>query len=443
LLTSVGVAVPLANHMANLEPRAVAMRLAAGERLNFYRTLHGSYTYNFVPEPPPPRPRLLIIETYRLSSFLGNYGAGRTLATFSLLPGEKTTISVKSYTKTETDAKSASSVLDSFSHESSEDLENSIQNEQSDKQNQSESFEYHAEADAHASWGWGSGNISGGVKGGSNSSREDFTKNVANAVDKHAAKASSKRDVQINTSFEAKTESGTETSTVRELQNINVGRTLNFVFRQMNQEYISILHLVDVRLAFFNGFAESRREVALHDIDSLLDSVVIPSAKATVRDTIISELQTIFDYQDKIQSIVEDRALPGGGSYLRVRKDLNTTVTVGDDALSVLGIPLRVDTRVMRTEGVIVEALLGQGNALDPYSAGLQDESVRAKVLANDLTVAQTKRETLAQTVVNDGSEPGAKLFAEVFPCCNQVLCCCGQREPATANAGKLPDPSS
>lgn len=280
------------------------------------------------------------------------------------------------------------------------------------------------------------------MKGGSNSAREDFSKNVANAVDKHAAKASSKRDVQINTSFEAKTESGTETSIVRELQNINVGRTLNFVFRQMNQEYISILHLVDVRLAFFNGFAESRREVALHDIDSLLDAVVIPSAKATVRDTIISELQTIFDYQDKIRSIVEDRALPGGGSYLRVRKDLNTTVTVGDDALTVLGIPLRVDTRVLRTEGVIAEALLGQGNALDPYSEGLQGESVRAKVLANDVAVAQTKRETLAQTVVNDGNAPGAKLFAEVFPCCNQVCCYCGQKEPATANAGKVPNPS-
>ena len=109
-------------------------------------------------------------------------------------------------------------------------FQNSVQKEQSDKQNRAESFEYHAEADAHASWGWGSANISGGVKGGSNSSREDFTKNVSNALDKHAAKASSKRDVRIDTSKQSKVEAGTETSTVRELQNINVGRTLNLSF---------------------------------------------------------------------------------------------------------------------------------------------------------------------------------------------------------------------
>jgi hypothetical protein len=131
-LSSVGVAIPLSNHMANLEPRAVALRMAAGERLNVYRSLHGTYTYNSLLEPvrERARPRLLLVETYRLSSFLGNYGAGRTLATFSLLPGEKTTISVKSYTKTETEAKSASSILDSFSHDSSQDFENSVQAEQ-------------------------------------------------------------------------------------------------------------------------------------------------------------------------------------------------------------------------------------------------------------------------------------------------------------------------
>jgi hypothetical protein len=39
-------------------------------------------------------PRLMIVEIYRLSSFLGNYGAGRVVKTFSLLPGEKTKISV-------------------------------------------------------------------------------------------------------------------------------------------------------------------------------------------------------------------------------------------------------------------------------------------------------------------------------------------------------------
>ena len=249
--------------------------------------------------------------------------------------------------------------------------------------------------------------------------------NVSNALDKHAAKASSKRDVQINTSYESKQESGVETSTVRELQNINVGRTLNFVFRQMNQEFISILHLVDVRVGFFNGFAESRREVALHDLDSLLDEVIVndPAVKLGVRETILGELQTIFDYQDEVQSAIESKDLPGGGSYLRVRKDFKTPVTVDDFSVNVLGIPVRVDTRVMRTEGVIVEALLGQGIALDPYSADLQDEAVRAKKAANGWAEAVTGRETLAQGIVTEGDAAAGKLFAQTFPCCRECHC--------------------
>lgn len=42
------------------------------------------------------KPTFLIVEEYRLSNFLGQYGAGRTVKTFSLLPGESTTISVTS-----------------------------------------------------------------------------------------------------------------------------------------------------------------------------------------------------------------------------------------------------------------------------------------------------------------------------------------------------------
>ena len=48
--------------------------------------------------------RIILVESFRLSSFLGSYGRADA-KTFSLLPGEKTKISIKSYTKTETDAR--------------------------------------------------------------------------------------------------------------------------------------------------------------------------------------------------------------------------------------------------------------------------------------------------------------------------------------------------
>ena len=89
----------------------------------------------------------------RLSSF----------KTFSLLPGEKTKISIKTYAKTEADAKSAFPILNSFTQESSDDFERSMGKEQSNKKNYDESFNYKVDATASASCGWGTASISGGT----------------------------------------------------------------------------------------------------------------------------------------------------------------------------------------------------------------------------------------------------------------------------------------
>ena len=279
-LVAKGTALAVSPILPKLNADTVAQRLAAGEHFGIYRNMFGSYRYTNLREPAKAKPRLILVETYRLSSFLGNYGAGRTLSTFSLLPGEKTKILIKSYTKTTTELSKASSIFDSFSDESSDDFEHSVQTENSDRTKQDENFSYYADADAHAGWGWGSANIKGGVKGGTASSREQFAKNVSNASDKHAQRASAKRDVKVDTSNKATTEAGTENSVEREIQNINVGRTLNFVVRQLNQEFISILHLVDVKVAFWNGFVESRQEVPLYQLGDLISRVAADDASA-------------------------------------------------------------------------------------------------------------------------------------------------------------------
>lgn len=406
-------------HVTDLDVDHIAEQLRAGKRLNVYRSLWGEYVHGFLPEPQKARPQLVLIETYRLTSYLGQYGAGRTLKTFSLLPGEKTTISVKTFRKSEADRKSASSVLDSFSKESADDFESSLSQEQSDKQARQDSFEYHAEAEASASWGWGNAKVSGGVKGGSASQREEFSKNVSNAVNKHAAKASSKRDVQVNTSTEVKEESGEETSITRQLENINVGRTLNFAFRQMNQEHIAILYLVDVRVAFWNGFAESAEEVPLPRLESLLAKYVKEGRREEVGALIRSQLDTVFDYKDELvePSLVEEKTIAAGDGYLRTRRDI---VSVYEDEtgnkISVPGVILSVDKIVMRTEGVIVDALIGQGDALDSYSAGLQRNAVRQRRLENDHLQAHLDQEALARKIVDDSNEEQAKVYERVFP---------------------------
>ena len=146
--------------------------------------------------------------------------------------------------------------------------------EQSNKKNYDESFQYKVGVEAKASWGWGSASVSAQVSGGTNSAREEFAKNITNAVQKHVSKASAKREIQVNTSYEVKTQTGEETSIQREISNINVGATLNFVFRQMNQEFISILHLVDIRIGYFkvdtvNGVEKyTYREATLPEFDA-------------------------------------------------------------------------------------------------------------------------------------------------------------------------------
>jgi hypothetical protein len=417
----------VSRRLEHLEASEVAAQLGAGKRLNIYKTLYGTYTYNYVPEPPAPNPRFYLVESYRLSSFLGSYGAGRVIKTFTLHPGEKTRISVKTFTKRETDAKSASSILDSFSEESAEDFESSVQEEQSDKSSYQKSFEYHAEAEAKASWGWGSAKVSGGVKGGSNSSREEFAKNVSSSVQKHAAKASAKRDVQINTSYEVKEESGEETSIERELENINLSRTLNLVFRQMNQQFITILHLVDVRVAFFNGYAESRREVPISQLDDLIEEVIVTSTakRAEVRDAVVSELGNVLDYADNTHSLTEEyEPTDAGGTrlgakYLRVRRDIVSPYQDPTSGFSVdvPGIILSVTPSVLRTEGVIAEALLGQGEALDEYAKELQSLEVRRRAAEVEKLEAERDRLQLVNQVTVDGDKERGAILASLVCC--------------------------
>jgi len=392
-------------------------------------------------KPPPPIRRLLLVEEYRLSSYLGNYGAGRTLRTFSLLPGEKTNISVKTYTKRTEDAKAAQSILDSFTQDSSDNFEKSVTAEQSNKDGHTESQNYNVEAQVGAAWGWGSASVKGGVSGGTNASREELAKNTSNATQKHVASASAKRNIQVDTDNEVKTETGEETSITRTIENINVGRTLNFVFRQLNQEFFSILHLVNVKVAYYkevpDGTGDSKkfyREVSLSQLDPFIDGIIADglnsdgvNRREDVKATIRHLLENIFDYRDTQYVLYEERdfvdpngkTVPGSG-YLRVRKDIESKFqdqTTGS-SFTVPGVIMAVTKNILRTEGVIVEALLGEGDALDPYSHGLQDEKVKTQRLSNSLTDAEVDKVRTALQLIKDRDTAGADLFRELFPCC-------------------------
>lgn len=417
--------------LQELQPATLARKVYDGQLPIAHYSMGGRPTIEYTVAPQRIEPRLVLVERYRLSTFLGNYGAGRTIKTFSLLPGEQTSISVETFRKTQKTRKEASSVLDSYTSETAEEFEETVKAEQSNKSEHETSFAYHAEAKAEAKWGWGSASASGGVEGSSNSAREEIAKNLSTATSKHAAEASTKREVEVDTEYEVSEETGEERAIERTLENTNLSRTLNFVFKQMNQEFVTMAHLVDVRVGFTNGGVDvtpgggglegiQYREASLTELDDLLADVIDEDHRANVREMIEAELSNVFDYRGAVRSMVERVDLPGSeggeGAYLRVDPDLTTTYTdeTGNE-FTVPGIVLSADKNVMRTDGIVVEALLGRGEALDGYATDLQHEEVRKRLLQNDEREATIARERLAHDVVTDGDDESADRFDRVF----------------------------
>jgi hypothetical protein len=417
----VASSLPAGRELQNVDIEEIATMMQAGKRLNVYTSMFGTLKHNYIPEPPAPVPRLLLVETYRLASYLGIYGAGRVVKTFTLLPGERTKISIRTFLKSEEERKSASSILDSFTEESATDFEETVASEQSSRETYEKSFQYYAEAEAKASWGWGSAKVKGGVKGGTNSAREESAKNTANATSRHSQKASAKRDVEINTSYEVRETEEQEMSTERQIENINLSRTLNFVFRQMNQEFITILSLVDVRIAFFNGFPETRREVTLPELDTLLDEYIVAGQRAQVRQEIRDELETILDFEGNLQNdFIEERAIGSNTKYLRVRTERTSKFKdpITGTEIEAPGIIVSAQKNVMRTEGVIVEALLGVGDALDSYATRMQELEVERRQSEIAHQKAGSEREALLNDIVRDNDADRAKLLTEMTcPC--------------------------
>lgn len=413
----------------------IADLLAQGYQVVEGVDIYGDPTITTVPVPTAPDPHLYLVETLRLTTYLGDYGAGRIVKTFTLLPGEVSKISVKTFRQRESTRKEASSVLDSLTKESATDLETSLMTEQSDQRSFQKTKEYYADAEASASWGWGSAKVKAGVKGSTNAAREESVKNVSNATEKHASRASAKREVEVNTSYEVTDKEGEEMAIERQVENINLSRTLNFVFRQMNQEFVSFLHLTDVRIGFFNGDRSSRREVPISGLESLLEQVVLPAHRATVRDVILEQLSAIRDHTGVPVDVVEEVEVTPGDVYRHFDPGLVATFTdAAGRRFEVPGVLLKVDRRVMRTEGVIVDALLGNGPALDGYAERLQELEVDRRAAEVAKERAEAERVALVNAAITDGDDDRAGIAA-------RFLCCPAGGPPAPGGGGTTPVP--
>ncbi len=368
-------------------------------------------------------PTLFLVEKVAISSFLGDYGMGRTVRTFTLLPGETTSIRIKTWQSTEESRKQASSIIDSHEQEAQTRFQSEVQSETTDKQTRSSEEKWSVEAEASASWGWGSAKVSGSASGDYQSGREQFAKQASSAVGEHAAKASSKRQLSVTSESESKSTTGEESVIERTIENVNVRRVLNFVFRELNQEYSTVLHLTDIQVAFTNRRTNSWRIVPISGLRGLLETLLkaAPKRRGEIASLILKLAGTVID--DQSASVRTLDAL-----HYDV---VNDVMTVGPVTMDVQGMPapptesdyyrfkpgplgsqtevdgvrMSQQTIVMRTDSVLVEALLGESDALDEFAMEVQQAAATAQTLAN-------QRETLLQSTLNAIADPAERAKA-------------------------------
>lgn len=399
-------------------------------------TVNWAGVFTLVPRPlfPAPVPRFFIVERYGISSFLGDYGMGRTVKTFTLLPGESTTISLKTWQSTQESIEQSSSIIDSHEQSARERFADKVQSETTDKATSSKTEEWHVEAEAKASWGFGSAKVSGGGSGEYHSGREQFARQASEATTEHAAEASSKRELSVSSSSEKTTESGSESLIERTITNVNKRRVLNFVFRELNQTYITKLHLKDIRIGFTNGLLNSWREVPLSGLRTLLQEVLDPAVVDQAARQILRVAGTVFDNDDTAVQVldkvtinqsgdgvtVESAARDGNGDFEPPEDDMYYRFRPGplnQEGASnpVDGVALRETQITMRTDSVVVEALLGQADALDAFAMEVQEAAATKDTLAN-------RREELILSTLADIDDPvkraelGAKLLGTCCP---------------------------
>jgi hypothetical protein len=377
-------------------------------------------------------PFLGLVFHYRVCTHLGDVGAGPVVSTFSLLPGEITRICLKHYLSDSSTTIRSQNILDSFSVESATEFEIFVSNESAFSNGASSSV---SESDSSNWNSGGSGGINlgifsiggGGGGGGSSSSSSSSSSymnmhasTLRNALSRQAQRSNSFRQISVNsTSIASKTETQ-EDVIVRNLNNINSSRVLNFVFRQILQEFYTITYLNDVSLLFWDGF--QYKMVKLSQMDDLLNPIFNDPAKIEkVKEEIVANLSSIYDYEGNRMSFIEcvkeelyskldceciKDIKPRNVCYIRKRKDLSQTYR----DTTVKGIILDVTSRVFRTPSVVVEALLGQGEALDCFNQTQK---------TGEASMGKLQYATVAQAIkiIDDivGPVKKARLYKKVF----------------------------
>lgn len=223
----------------------------------FHRPAAGSMPVAF--------PELSVRESMEYRTTWLKTEVGELVKSINLAPGERRQITVtRTFQQETTETKTASSVFDLASSESSDlstELERTARNETDVTDKTSASATASASVSASGSYSAGpvsgSASASASTSGSINSSRDKSVKNVGTDMAKSAQKAArsvnQSRKEEVSSSSTSRTTVSTSDISISEIENINKGRTLNLMFYRLYNRYIGKLYLTDLRLTVRSG----------------------------------------------------------------------------------------------------------------------------------------------------------------------------------------------
>ena len=391
------------------------------------------------------RPRLALVETWEIRSYLGDYGLGRTLQTFSLLPGERTTITVSTWRSEAATREDSTSIFDSSDTAAQTRFTSSLANQAGSASQESGGWAASVSTSASAGASFfglvsGSVSVNAGFSANHQEASQRFSNSVTQCASEHAAQVNNSRRQSVDSASSSTSASGSATTTVREVSNTNLRRVLNFVFRELNQTYETYVVLRDIKVSFYNGRPGSAEIVPLANLDQLLHKYIAPAEQDDIARRILGLCAERVDFTGDRVSMLEVGTNPEGVSYQWAQAALQSDGLVDfagetlasdvrwrfrsgvlsreEDGREIRGVIMDKSAMVLRTDNLVVEALLGQADAVDPYVSALQALDLFAREGENEARAADVRHDVdaldlIANQQAADKITAWQKIFAD------------------------------
>ena len=159
----------------------------------------------------------------------------------------------------------------------------------------------------------------------------------------------------------------------------------------MNQEYISVLHLVDIKVAYIGGGDGTYAESPISNLSSFIGRDISKDKKvAEVVKDITQNVQNIVAIDESGNDVRQEVLVQFDGTNSAFNRRKSAGVLPGYPKIKVPGYIISTDTNVLRTDGIVTETRLSSGIALDQYGFEIQDTDVAERKAKTNLVNAQS-----------------------------------------------------